>query len=85
MFFQQYYLECLSHASYMVGDTTTGHAAVVDPQRDIQQYLDDARTNGLTITKVIETHCMAAQQKDEWSSPRTMSIMVRIFHWELLI
>ncbi|MFN5114430.1 MAG: MBL fold metallo-hydrolase, partial [Acidimicrobiaceae bacterium] len=56
MFFQQYYLECLSHASYMVGDTTTGHAAVVDPQRDIQQYLDDARENGLTITKVIETH-----------------------------
>ncbi len=56
MFFQQYYLECLSHASYMVGDTSTGLAAVVDPQRDIQQYLDDAVENGLTITKVIETH-----------------------------
>ncbi len=56
MFFQQYYLECLSHASYMVGDTTTGRAVVVDPQRDIQQYLDDATANNLSITHVIETH-----------------------------
>lgn len=56
MFFQQYYLECLSHASYMVGDTMSGRAAVVDPQRDIQQYLDDAAAHGLTITTVIETH-----------------------------
>jgi rhodanese-related sulfurtransferase/glyoxylase-like metal-dependent hydrolase (beta-lactamase superfamily II) len=56
MFFQQYYLECLSHASYMVGDLTTGHAVVVDPQRDIAQYLADAQTNGLTIVNVIETH-----------------------------
>ncbi len=56
MFFQQYYLECLSHASYMVGDTTSGRAVVVDPQRDIAQYLDDARAHGLTITAVIETH-----------------------------
>ena len=56
MFFQQYYLECLSHASYMVGDTTTGLAAVIDPQRDIDQYVADAATNGLRIVKVIETH-----------------------------
>jgi rhodanese-related sulfurtransferase/glyoxylase-like metal-dependent hydrolase (beta-lactamase superfamily II) len=56
MFFQQYYLECLSHASYMVGDTTTGLAAVIDPQRDIDQYVSDAAANGLRIVKVIETH-----------------------------
>jgi len=56
MFFQQYYLECLSHASYMVGDTTTGLAAVIDPQRDIEQYVTDATANGLRIVKVIETH-----------------------------
>ena len=56
MFFQQYYLECLSHASYMVGDTAAGKAVVVDPQRDIQQYLDDAAAHGLSITHVIETH-----------------------------
>jgi rhodanese-related sulfurtransferase/glyoxylase-like metal-dependent hydrolase (beta-lactamase superfamily II) len=56
MFFQQYYLECLSHASYMVGDTTTGMAVVIDPQRDIDQYVADAQANGLRIVKVIETH-----------------------------
>ena len=56
MFFKQYYLGCLSHASYLVGDTSTGLAVVVDPQRDIAEYLADAHENGLTITKVIETH-----------------------------
>lgn len=56
MFFQQYYLECLSHASYMIGDTTSGRAVVVDPQRDVSEYLADAEANGLTIERVIETH-----------------------------
>lgn len=56
LFFRQYYLGCLSHASYLVGDTTTGKAVVVDPQRDIAQYLADAEEHGLTIVKVLETH-----------------------------
>ncbi len=56
MFFRQYYLGCLSHASYLIGDTTTGTAVVVDPQRDIAEYLADAEAHGLTITKVLETH-----------------------------
>jgi rhodanese-related sulfurtransferase/glyoxylase-like metal-dependent hydrolase (beta-lactamase superfamily II) len=56
MVFEQYYLECLSHASYLVGDTTTGRAAVIDPQRDVSGYLADAAEAGLTITHVIETH-----------------------------
>ncbi|MBL6620941.1 MAG: MBL fold metallo-hydrolase, partial [Ilumatobacteraceae bacterium] len=56
MKFQQYYLECLSHASYLIGDETTGRAVVVDPQRDIAQYLADAEASGLTIEMVIETH-----------------------------
>jgi glyoxylase-like metal-dependent hydrolase (beta-lactamase superfamily II)/rhodanese-related sulfurtransferase len=56
MIFQQYYLDCLSHASYLIGDTTTGRAVVVDPQRDVQQYLDDAAEHGLRIERVIETH-----------------------------
>jgi hydroxyacylglutathione hydrolase len=56
MVFEQYYLGCLSQASYLVGDPTSGKAAVVDPRRDIQQYLDDSATNGLTITHVLETH-----------------------------
>jgi len=56
MFFRQYYLGCLSHASYLIGDTTTGQAVVVDPQRDVAEYLADAEAHGLTITAVIETH-----------------------------
>lgn len=56
MFLKQYYLGCLSHASYLIGDESTGKAVVVDPQRDVNEYLADAEANGLTITKVIETH-----------------------------
>ncbi|HQZ32819.1 MAG TPA: rhodanese-like domain-containing protein [Ilumatobacteraceae bacterium] len=56
MFFRQYYLECLSHASYLIGDTTTGRAVVVDPQRDIAEYVADAELHGLRIEKVLETH-----------------------------
>lgn len=56
MFFRQYYLACLSHASYMIGDTSTGRAVVVDPQRDVSQYLADAKENGLTIERIFETH-----------------------------
>ncbi|MDO8364108.1 MAG: MBL fold metallo-hydrolase [Actinomycetota bacterium] len=56
MLFRQYYLGCLSHASYLIGDTDTGQAVVVDPQRDIAEYLADAEANGLTIVKVLETH-----------------------------
>ncbi len=56
MKFEQYYLECLSHASYLVADETTGRAVVVDPQRDISQYLADAESAGLTIELVIQTH-----------------------------
>lgn len=56
MFFRQYDLACLSLYSYLIGDTTTGRAVVVDPQRDISEYLADAEANGLTIERVIETH-----------------------------
>lgn len=56
MFFRQYYLACLSHASYMIGDTSTGRAVVVDPQRDVSQYLADAESNGLKIVRIFETH-----------------------------
>jgi hydroxyacylglutathione hydrolase len=56
MIFRQYYLECLSHASYLIGDASTGKAVVVDPQRDVGVYLEDAAANGLQIVKVLETH-----------------------------
>lgn len=56
MILQQYYLDCLSHASYLIGDETTGRAVVVDPQRDVAGYVADAEAQGLTIELVIETH-----------------------------
>jgi glyoxylase-like metal-dependent hydrolase (beta-lactamase superfamily II)/rhodanese-related sulfurtransferase len=56
MKFTQYYLDCLSQASYLIGDETTGRAVVVDPRRDIDEYVADARAAGLTIELVIETH-----------------------------
>jgi glyoxylase-like metal-dependent hydrolase (beta-lactamase superfamily II)/rhodanese-related sulfurtransferase len=56
VFFRQYYLGCLSHASYLIGDETTGRAVVVDPQRDVDGYLEDAAGAGLAVERVIETH-----------------------------
>ncbi len=57
MYFQQFYLTCLAHASYMLG--SEGVAAVVDPQRDVDIYLDEARAQNLKIAYVIETHLHA--------------------------
>lgn len=56
MIFQQHYLDCLSHASYLIGDETTGRAVVVDPQRDIAVYVREAEAHDLTIELVLETH-----------------------------
>src|ERR1700693_2753156 len=56
MIFEQYYLECLSQASYLIADETTGRAVVVDPRRDVEQYLESANEHGVTIELVIETH-----------------------------
>ncbi len=56
MIFRQYYLGCLAHASYLIGDEETRTAVVVDPQRDIDQYLEEANKNGLQIRYVFLTH-----------------------------
>ncbi len=57
MQFKQFYLGCLSHASYYLG--SEDEAAVIDPQRDVQQYIDEAEANGQKIKYVIETHSHA--------------------------
>jgi glyoxylase-like metal-dependent hydrolase (beta-lactamase superfamily II)/rhodanese-related sulfurtransferase len=57
MYFKQFYLGCLAQASYLIG--SDGKAAVVDPRRDVEEYLDAAEENGLTIRHVIETHLHA--------------------------
>src|SRR4030095_4335866 len=57
MHFQQFYLSCLAHASYFIG--SEGEAAVVDPRRDIDIYIDEAGQHGFKIKYVIETHLHA--------------------------
>lgn len=56
MLFTQYYLDCLSQASYLIADEITRRAVVVDPRRDVHDYLKDAQAQGLIIEGVINTH-----------------------------
>src|SRR5258707_13769026 len=58
MFFKPYYLGCLAHASYLIGGDN-GEAAVIDPRRDVDEYIADAEAAGLTIKHVIESHLHA--------------------------
>ena len=53
---EQYYLGCLAHASYLIADQESGEAAVVDPQRDVDEYLQDADGLGCRIGHVFLTH-----------------------------
>lgn len=56
---KQFYLGCLSHASYLIGDSASKDAAIVDPQRDVDQYIEEAKKLGLNIRYVILTHVHA--------------------------
>ncbi len=57
MYFKQFYLACLAHASYLIG--SDGEAVIVDPQRDVDAYLAEASAQGFQIKYVIETHLHA--------------------------
>jgi glyoxylase-like metal-dependent hydrolase (beta-lactamase superfamily II)/rhodanese-related sulfurtransferase len=57
VYFKQFYLGCLAHASYLVG--SEGEAVVVDPQRDVEQYVEEAAAQGFRIKYVVETHLHA--------------------------
>jgi glyoxylase-like metal-dependent hydrolase (beta-lactamase superfamily II)/rhodanese-related sulfurtransferase len=57
MYFKQFYLGCLAHASYLIG--SEGEAAVVDPQRDVDEYINEAAAQGFKIRYIIETHLHA--------------------------
>jgi len=57
MYFEQFYLGCLAHASYMLA--SEGEAVVVDPQRDVEQYLKAAAEHGVTIRHIVESHLHA--------------------------
>ncbi|MFB7129361.1 rhodanese-like domain-containing protein [Kitasatospora sp. NPDC056273] len=56
MYFAQFYLDCLSQASYLIADERTGQAVIVDPRRDVDEYLADVTARGLTVVGVINTH-----------------------------
>src|SRR5438309_9051899 len=57
MYFKQFYLGCLAHASYLIG--SDGEAVVVDPQRDVDQYVQEAGAQSLKIKYIIESHLHA--------------------------
>jgi hydroxyacylglutathione hydrolase len=56
MFLKQYYLGCLAHASYLIADEASKTAIVVDPQRDVEQYLAEAERLGVAIRHVFLSH-----------------------------
>jgi hydroxyacylglutathione hydrolase len=59
MLLKQYYLGCLAHASYLIADEASGQAVVVDPQRDVDQYIRDAAAVGCRVSHVFLTHIHA--------------------------
>ena len=56
MFFKQFYLESLGHASYLVGSEETGEALVLDVRRDVETYFAEARNQGMRIRYACDTH-----------------------------
>ena len=65
MKFIQYYLDCLSHASYLIGDENSGRAVVVDPQRDVSEYLADAAELGLHIDLGVVGEFASEDEEDD--------------------
>ena len=86
MILKQFYLNCLAHASYLIGDEHTHAAAVVDPQRDVDQYLAFATEHGLRIQHVFlltstptsspaTSSCVTVPaRRSIWERPREPSI-----------
>ncbi len=56
MFFKQFFLQGLGHASYLLGSEETGEALLFDPQRDVRAYFDEARSHGLHIRYALDSH-----------------------------
>jgi hydroxyacylglutathione hydrolase len=54
--FKQFHLESLGHASYLIGDDSSGHALVLDPRRDVDVYFEAARNAGLRIRYALDSH-----------------------------
>ena len=71
MIFTQYYLDCLSQASYLIADEGTGQAIVVDPRRDVEDYLADAQERGLQIVEADQRHVLGHPQRLASARPPT--------------
>ena len=67
MILKQYYLGCLAHASYLLGDEASSTAIIVDPQRDIQQYLADAENPGSRSATSFSLTSTPTLSPDTWS------------------
>ena len=67
MIFHQFYLNCLAQASYLIGDEETHTAAIVDPRRDVQVYVDEAERHGLRIRMCFSRTSMLISSPDIWS------------------
>ncbi|MBK7644720.1 MAG: MBL fold metallo-hydrolase [Planctomycetes bacterium] len=78
MFLKQYYLGCLSHASYLIADEGTKNAVVVDPQRDIDQYVAEAAQRGFTIRHVFLTHFHADFVAGHLELAQTTGAVIRL-------
>lgn len=59
LIYKPFHTEGIALLSYLVGDDSTGEAALIDPRPDTQIYLDEARRQGVTITHILETHIHA--------------------------
>ncbi len=78
MQFKSFFLPCLAHASYLVGDG--GECAIVDPQRDVGHYLAEAAARGLRITHVIETHLHADFVSGHLELARATGATIHVSH-----
>ena len=77
MIFKQFYLGCLAHASYLIGDEGSRMAAVIDPQRDVDRYLGFAAEHGLQIKHVkaaegIQARCRSTRKNSRTTAPRNL-------------
>jgi glyoxylase-like metal-dependent hydrolase (beta-lactamase superfamily II) len=83
MLLKQYYLGCLAHASYLIADEATGTAVIVDPQRDIDQYLHDTTSHGWHIDYVFLTHFHAAQPSHSYLAAGKIQLREQRSHYEV--
>jgi len=69
---EQFYLNCLAHASYLVGDRETRTAVIVDPHRNVDEYIAFLKERGLTLAGIFDTHLQAGLRIEDSAFLETM-------------